>query len=210
MGLTCSFSFALIVGIGLASGIASTPSFAAAYETSQGALIVTALEDRLGGFGRFLGVVIALGIIANAVFPTYVSGINFHILGRTAAKVPRFVWTTIGVIIYLVCALAGRDHLSEIFTQFLAIMGYWLAIWIAITIEEQFIFRRRKGYDWAAWNQRAKLPLGIAALLAFLIGWAGAIICMVGTFLSRPSVESKLCLERQAHTMLASIRALQD
>ena len=122
LGLTCSFSFTLIAGIGLASGIASTPSFAAAYATSQGALIVTALEDRLGGFGQFLGVVIALGIIANTVLPTYVSGINFQILGRTAAKVPRIIWTTIGVIIYLVCALAGRNHLSEIFTNFLAIM----------------------------------------------------------------------------------------
>lgn len=178
MGLTCSFTLAIIVGIGLASGIPSTPSYADAYEISQGALIVTAFEDRLGGFGRFLGVVIALGIVANAVFPTYVSGINFQILGRTAAKVPRFIWTTVGVIIYLVCALAGRNHLSEIFTNFLAVMGYWLAIWIAITIEEQVIFRRKTGYDWTAWNQREKLPLGIAALLAFLVGWVGALLCM--------------------------------
>lgn len=83
-----------------------------------------------------------------------------------------------GIIIYFVCALAGRNHLSEIFTNFLAVMGYWLAIWVAITIEEQVIFRRSTGYDWTVWDQSEKLPLGIAALLAFLIGWVGAILCM--------------------------------
>ena len=57
-------------------------------------------------------------------------------------------------------------------------MGYWLAIWIAITIEEQLIFRWRRGYDWTVWNQREKLPVGLAALVAFLVGWAGAILCM--------------------------------
>ena len=173
-----SFTLAILVGIGLASAIPSDPSFASAYSTSQGALLVTAFDEPLGNFGRFLGVVIALGLVANAVPPTYVSGIDFQILGRGFARVPRFVWNTVGVIIYTVCALAGRNNLSEIFTNFLALMGYWVAIWVAITLEEQLIFRRRKGYDWTAWNTREKLPLGIAALVAFLVGWAGAILCM--------------------------------
>ena len=176
-GLICSFTLALLVGIGLASGIANNAAYAAAYDTGQGNLLVQGFSS-LGGFGKFLGVVIALGLIANLVAPTYSSGIDFQILGRAAEKVPRIVWNTCGVIIYTVCALAGRNSLSEIFTNFLALMGYWVAIWIAITVEEQIIFRRHRGYDWTAWNQQDKLPKGIAALVAFLIGWAGAILCM--------------------------------
>lgn len=176
-GLVSSFTFALIVGIGLASGIPNNAAYSSAYESGQGNLLVEGYSS-LGGFGKFLGVVIALGLVANAVYPTYSSGIDFQILGRAAQQIPRFVWNTCGVIIYTVCALAGRNSLSEIFTNFLALMGYWVAIWIAITIEEQLIFRRRRGYDWAAWNQQEKLPLGIAALVAFLVGWAGAILCM--------------------------------
>ena len=177
LGLASSFSFALIAGIGLASGVASNAAFSAAYSSGQGNLIVEGYSS-LHGFGKFLGVVIAFGLIANIVFPTYSSGIDFQVLGRTAEKVPRFIWNTVGVIIYTVCALAGRDHLSEIFTNFLALMGYWLAIWIAIILEEQVIFRKTAGYDWTIWNQQKKLPVGIAALIAFLIGWAGAILCM--------------------------------
>lgn len=81
-------------------------------------------------------------------------------------------------MIYTICALAGRDSLSVIFQNFLALMGYWVAIWIALTLEEQVIFRKRGGYDWAVWDDRSKLPIGIAAFIAFLVGWGGAILCM--------------------------------
>ena len=177
LGLAFSFSFSLIVGIGLGSGVAKNAAYSAAYSIGQGNLLVEGFSS-LHGFGKFLGVVIAFGLIANIIFPTYSSGIDFQVLGRTAQKVPRFVWNTFGVIIYTVCALAGRGHLSGIFTNFLALMGYWLAIWIAIIVEEQVIFRKRDGYDWTIWNQQKKLPVGIAAFIAFLVGWAGAILCM--------------------------------
>ena len=176
-GLVSSFAFALIVGVGLASAIPNNAAYASAYNSGQGNLLVEGFSS-LNGFGKFLGVVIALGLIANLVPPTYSSGIDFQILGRAAQKVPRFVWNTCGFVIYTVCALAGRNSLSEIFTNFLALMGYWVAIWIAITLEEHMIFRRTRGYDWKIWNQQDKLPIGIAALVAFLIGWAGAILCM--------------------------------
>ena len=177
VGLCLSFSFSIIVGVGLASGVASHKSFSSAYDVSQGALLVAGYES-LHGFGKFCSVVMALGLVANAVAPTYASGLDFQVLGRAAESIPRFVWNSVGILIYTVCALAGRDHLSEIFQNFLALMGYWVAIWITLTIEEQVIFRRIIGYDWAAWNQQMKLPVGIAALIAFLVGWAGAILCM--------------------------------
>ncbi|MCJ1365721.1 hypothetical protein MMC16_004846 [Acarospora aff. strigata] len=180
LGLTVSFTFVLILGIGLASGIVTNVRYASAYETGQGALIVEGFSP-LHGFGKFCAVLVALGLVANIIPPTYSSGVDFQILGRYAAKVPRFIWNTFGVVVYTVCALAGRDSLSVIFTNFLALMGYWVAIWIAITLEEHFLFRRGKGgrgYSWTAWNDRSKLPVGAAALVAFLVGWVGAILCM--------------------------------
>ena len=177
LGLSTSFTFAFTIGIGLASGISSNGAYDAAYSTSQGALLVEGYAS-LNGFGKFCSVVIALGLIANLVPPTYSSGVDFQILGRIPERVPRIIWNSVGVVIYTVCALAGRDSLSEIFTNFLALMGYWVAIWFAILVEEHVLFRRKIGYDWKAWNQREKLPVGLAALLSFLVGWAGAIICM--------------------------------
>ncbi|OJJ51312.1 hypothetical protein ASPZODRAFT_57139 [Penicilliopsis zonata CBS 506.65] len=176
-GLMVSFTMALVCGIGLASGIGAHAEYAAAYDRGAGALIVEGFGP-LHGFGKFCSVVVALGLIANTIPPTYSSSVDFQILGRYAEFIPRVIWNTIGVIIYTVCALAGRGSLSEIFTNFLALMGYWVAIWFAILLEEHCFFRLRSGYNWGAWNDPSKLPVGIAAFVAFLVGWAGAILCM--------------------------------
>jgi purine-cytosine permease-like protein len=183
LGLSVSFTLALVLGIGLGSGITSYQPYSNAWTNSQGgsgsgALLVAGFEP-LQNFGKFCAVIAALGVIANTIPPTYSSGVDFQILGRYAAKVPRVIWNTIGVIIYTVCALAGRNHLAVIFTNFLALMGYWVAIWFAIILEEYLIFRRSaQAYNWAAWDDREKLPLGIAALVAFLVGYGGSVISM--------------------------------
>lgn len=176
IGLSLSFSFCFMLGVGLSSGLNNDPVWAAA-GAGSGALIVAGYDD-LGTFGKFCSVIVALGLIANMVPPVYSSGIDFQILGRYPTMVPRFIWNAFGVIVFAVCALAGRDSLSVIFTNFLALMGYWVSLWIAITLEEQLIFRRRKGYVWSDWNKPGKLPIGYAALAAFLVGWVGAILCM--------------------------------
>lgn len=185
IGLSLSFTFAFILGIGLASGIYKEESWEAALSVSQGALIVEGYAP-LGGFGKFCSVVVGLGLVANLIPPTYSSGVDFQILGRWMLRVPRAVWNTLGVVIYTVCALAGRNDLAVIFTNFLALMGYWVVIWIAITLEEHFIFRRNKGFNWLQWNEQKKLPLGIAALIAFIIGWIGAILCMAQVWYTGP------------------------
>jgi purine-cytosine permease-like protein len=55
-----------------------------------------------------------------------------------------------------------------------------VVLWIVISLEEEFIFRRRKSpkFNWSDWDKQEKLPIGIAAMTAFLIGWVGAILCM--------------------------------
>lgn len=209
LGLLCSFTFAYCVGIGLASGILSIPAYDTAYAQSQGALIVAGFTESTSpsnfntGFGKFLSVVTAFGLVANIVLPTYSSGIDFQVLGKNFEKIPRVVWNSVGVIICTVCALAGRGHLAEIFTNFLALMGYWVIIWIGITLEEQLLFRSRfgfrigirkkedrrgwgQGYDWTCWNQPEGLPHGIAALASFLVGWSGAILCMAQYWYTGP------------------------
>ncbi|KAM3069318.1 Vitamin B6 transporter, variant 2 [Clarireedia jacksonii] len=178
LGLAFSFTFTFVIGAGLASGLANNALWEAA-GAGTGALIVAGF-DSLGGFGKFCSVVAALGLIANMIPTAYSCGIDIQILGRYPAMVPRFLWNTFGVIVFTVCALAGRNDLSEVFTNFLSLMGYWVVLWIVITLEEQLIFRRRKDpkFVWSNWDSSEKLPLGIAAFAAFCVGWVGAILCM--------------------------------
>ena len=185
-GLTLSFAFTFIIGIGLASGLQNDPVWAAA-RAESGALVVAGYNG-VGTFGKFCSVIAALGLISNMVPEIYSSGINFQILGRYPAIVPRFVWNSFGIVIVAVCALAGRNDLSQIFTNFLALMGYWVVMWIVITLEDQFIFRRRTRpkYVWSDWDKQEKLPIGLAALTAFCIGWIGAVLCMAQFYFVGP------------------------
>ncbi len=170
-------NFAYIIGIGLASGVALTPSWSAAYDISSGALILEGYSA-LGGFGRFCGVVVALGVIANNIPGTYAAALGCQVLGRYGKMVPRYLWVCVIALVYFVCAIAGRDYLLVIFQNFLALMGYWIVVFFSIVLEEHLIFRRNRGFNWSAWEDKTYLPVGAAALTAFLVGWAGAIIGM--------------------------------
>lgn len=185
LGLTLSFVLVTLLGVGLASAVATNQGFSDAYAISSGALILAGFGG-LGGFGKFCGVIIALGVVANNIPGTYSAALGFQMLGRYPKMIPRWLYACFVVIIYLVCALAGRDHLFVIFQNFLALMGYWIMIMICIVLEEHFWFRRNIGFDWTAWEDQERLPIGIAALIAFLVGWAGAVLSMYQVYFVGP------------------------
>lgn len=162
----------------MASGVAINPSWAAANNVSAGALITEGYAP-LGAFGSFCAVIFALSNIANNIPSMYSAALSFQLLGKWFQAVPRIFWTLFAVVVYTVCACAGRNKLYVVFQDFVALMGYWTMMWVTLTLEEEFIFRRRRdGYNWADWNSQGRLPIGIAALTAFLVGWVGAVLSM--------------------------------
>lgn len=187
-GLTLSFALVNMIGIGLGSGIVSNVAWSDAYDISAGALITAGLAP-VHGFGKFCAVVIALGVIANSVPGTYNAALGCQVLGRYLRAVPRWIWCIVMVLIQLVCGLTGRNQLSIIFTNFLALMGYWLMVMITIALEEHLIFRRAVGFDWSAWEDKKRLPVGLAALLSFLLGWVGAVLGMSQVWFVGPVAE---------------------
>ena len=178
-GIWLAFIICNIIGVGIATGVAITPAWGDAYSVSSGALLL-ACYDGLGGFGSFCVVILALGSVTNNAPCTYASALTLQVLGRYAKAVPRWTWCIIITLIELVCSVAGRDHLFSIFENFLPIMSYWVSPWITIALEEHLLFHVLRGvpFDWSAWEDKKRLPIGAAALLAWLIGWAGAIIGM--------------------------------
>lgn len=66
-------------------------------------------------------------------------------------------------------------------------MGYWVTIWVLITLQEQLIFRWKFGYIWEDWNDRKKLPPGLAALATSVIDWAGAVLGIDQIYFVAPS-----------------------
>ncbi|KAF4503604.1 TPN1 Pyridoxine transporter [Fusarium agapanthi] len=176
-GLTVSFTLVYLIAIGLATGIVDNKAWSDANAISTGALIVEAYSP-LRGFGKFCSVVIALGVIANSTPSLYSASLGCQVLGRYTKAVPRWAWSTVMSVITLVLAMAGRESLFVIFQNFVSLMGYWVMLMICIVMEEHWFFRGRQGFDWAAWEDKNYLPVGLAALASFIIGWVGAIVGM--------------------------------
>ncbi len=178
-GIWLSAIFCNTIGVAIATGVPATPGWNEAYSVSSGALLL-ACYDGLGGFGGFCVVILALGSITNNAPCTYAAALAAQVLGRYAKAIPRWVWCIIITLIELVCSVAGRNYLFNIFENFLPIMSYWVCPWIAIALEEHLLFHVLRGvpFDWTAWENKRKLPIGAAALFAWLVGWAGAIIGM--------------------------------
>ena len=92
-------------------------------------------------------------------------------------KIPRFIWTFVGVVIYVIAAVAGRNHFATILDSFLLCMGYLFTPFFVVIFEEHLIFRRQV-YNLEDWQTRKNLPIGIAAIAAFGTGVVLAVMGM--------------------------------
>ncbi|KAL4936641.1 hypothetical protein BDV06DRAFT_216525 [Aspergillus oleicola] len=189
MGVAIAMSITLFLGVGLGTGVAHNPTWAAIYDGSAGSLVMAGY-DRLGGFGKFCAFLNVLTIVSNNAPGSYSMAMNFQMLGDFWCKIPRPVFTTISTVIYTACAIGGRDSLYQIFNNLVPLIGYWIIIWATIVVETDFLFNRRRVYDWSAWDNQQKLPVGFAATAAFLIGWAGAVVGMDQVYYTGPIAAS--------------------
>jgi purine-cytosine permease-like protein len=74
--------------------------------------------------------------------------------------------------------LSGKFNF-QIQRIFLTHSSYWLAIYVGIGLTEHFVFRRgMKGYNVEDYDKAEKLPVGLAAIGAFLFGVAGMVVGM--------------------------------
>lgn len=193
-----SMMITILMGVGLGTGVAHNPQWAAIYDGTPGGLLMAAY-NRLGSFGSFCAIVNMMGVVSNNAPGSYSMSMNFQMLGNFWQRIPRPVFTIITTVIYAGCAIGGRNSLYQIFGNFLPLIGYWVVIWLMIVIEQDVLFNRGREYDWSIWNNRRKLPVGIAAGVSFLVGWVGAIVGMVSTLYHNHMVPFDLQIQNQTY-----------
>lgn len=149
--------------------------------SDAGGLLDHALSP-LGGFGKFLVFLLALSIIANNIPNDYSLGLTVQVFGRAWQRVPRYVWTLIGAIIYVILAIAVAGNFYETLDSFLLLIAYWLGPWAIILILEHFVIRRGR-YNVEDWNDRKRLPLGWAAIVSMAAGLFGVFLGFAQTWI---------------------------
>ncbi|HEV2583724.1 MAG TPA: hypothetical protein VGT44_22880, partial [Ktedonobacteraceae bacterium] len=164
------------LGMAFTTGIANVAAWSAGFGKSGdvGGLL-SAVVSPLGGFGKFLLLLLALSIVANNIPNDYSLGLSVQVFGKAFQQVKRYVWTLIGAVIYIVIAVIGSANFTATLSSFLLDVAYWLGAYAIILVLEHFVFRRGQ-YNVDDWNTASKLPLGWAAIVALAAGLVGALL----------------------------------
>ncbi|KAJ5438668.1 Purine-cytosine permease fcyB [Penicillium daleae] len=190
IGLIIPLLFTEFLGIAVMTATAlndGNNKYATGYaESGNGGLIGAVLEP-LGGFGKFCLVILALSIIANNCPNIYSVSLTLQVLSRYTQRVPRFIWTFLASCVSLAIAIPGYSHFETVLDNFMNFIAYWLAIYSGIAAADHFVFKRGfRGYHPEHYDKPDKLPLGIAATIAFCFGIAGMISGMSQTWFVGP------------------------
>ncbi|KAJ5150342.1 uncharacterized protein N7482_010800 [Penicillium canariense] len=160
-------------------------------DAGVGGLLGALLFPRIGGFGQFCIVILALSIVANNCPNIYSVSLTLMVMGQWTRHVPRFIWTVVATGVYVAIAIPGYSHFEAVLENFMHFIGYWLAIYEGIAVTEHIVFRRGfAGYRPEDYDMRDKLPLGIAALVAFCFGVAGMVTGMSQSWYVGPIARS--------------------
>ncbi|WOO82974.1 Purine-cytosine permease fcyB [Vanrija pseudolonga] len=173
----------------LGAVLMTVPEYAAAFAEGDAGGVINAVFKPWGGGGKFIMVVFSFSIISNCIPNTYSAALSIQTLMPLFQKVPRAIWTVLVFVIYTVAAIAGREHFSTVLSNFLAILGYWIAFFIVVVAEEHFIFRRfviPGGYDLNAYHDIKRLPIGIAGIFSCAAGAGLAVVSMAQTWYIGP------------------------
>lgn len=192
-GLFFPLIFTELLGAAVMTAAVGDADFLDAYnDHGIGGLLHQVLVPRLGRFGDFCLVILALSIIANNCPNIYSVSLSLQVMHRETQRVPRFIWVIIGTGVYIAIAIPGYNHFAEWLENFMTIIAYWLAIYEGISLTEHFVFRRGfSGYRPEDYTDASKLPPGIAAGLAFCFGVMGAVLGMAQVWYI--GVIGKLC-----------------
>lgn len=178
-----------LAGAAFALSSLDIPDWSDALYTSNGALFNLIMSNKTGGFGKFITVLLGLSVFGNAAASIYSFGLSMQAIVPIFRHVPRFIFTIIVAAIVIPLSIVGADTFYETLTNFLAVLGYWAALYVAVVLADHVVIRR---CDWSTYNVehwdswRKGLPIGIAAISSACISLAILIPSVDQTFFIGP------------------------
>ena len=183
-GLWCSS--VVLAGFGIALGKATRENvrWKAAYEQGPGE-VLRVISAPLGLVGTLDCISFALGNEAAAAGGLYSQALAVQSLGGPLARQSRARLSAICGALGLTVAVAGRDSLVELLQNFVAVVGYWVSVWLTILGCDQLIFEKIRP-SWSEWDHPSSMPKGYAASVAFVAGVGIAVLSMAETWYVGP------------------------
>ncbi|KAI0863489.1 permease for cytosine/purines, uracil, thiamine, allantoin-domain-containing protein [Xylaria cubensis] len=164
----------MVLGAAIQGALLNVPAWKQGYETNSVGGVLAAMLLPTGGFGKFVVVVLSLSLLGNNAATMYSITLNFQILVPQLVRIPRYVFSIVITAILIPVSIKAAAEFFQSLQNFIALIAYWSAAFVAVLITEHVIFRRRRydTYSHEAWNTASQLPWGAAALTASVLSFA--------------------------------------
>ncbi|SMN18339.1 similar to Saccharomyces cerevisiae YER056C FCY2 Purine-cytosine permease, mediates purine (adenine, guanine, and hypoxanthine) and cytosine accumulation [Maudiozyma saulgeensis] len=185
IGLLLPLYFTMFIGAAAGAAALTDPEWQAYYDKNAigGVTYAILVPNSLHGFGQFCCVLLAMSTVANNIPNMYTIALSVQALWKPFSKVPRVVWTMAGNAFTLGIGIPACYYFETFMQSFMDSIGYYLAIYIAISASEHFFYRKGfKGYNIADWDTPSRLPIGIAGTSALIAGAFGVALGMSQTY----------------------------
>ncbi|TVY21373.1 Purine-cytosine permease fcyB [Lachnellula arida] len=188
LGVSIPSAVLMTLGAAIGATVPVIDEWNAAYELNSIGGVMAAMLQPVGGFGKFVTLILALSVIANTGPSIYSVSLNFQILIPGLHRVPRIVHVITSTGILIGVAIGAAKQFETSLLAFLGIISYWSAGFVSIQLTEWIVFRRMNPatYDANIWNNRKLLPSGIPAIVALIIPFAIVIPSMDQTWFIGP------------------------
>ncbi|KAF2167789.1 hypothetical protein M409DRAFT_65887 [Zasmidium cellare ATCC 36951] len=170
----------MTLGAAIGGAVPQYPSWQAGYDATSAGGILAAMLEPAGGFGKFLVVLLSLSILGNISATMYSISLNFQLLVPWLVRTPRAVFCVVVTAIAIPVSIRAAVSFFNSLENFIGIIGYWSAAFVAVVTCEHIIFRGSdsRNYDHLAWNESSLLPSGVPAILAAVLSFGLVIPCM--------------------------------
>ncbi|OIW31778.1 hypothetical protein CONLIGDRAFT_652726 [Coniochaeta ligniaria NRRL 30616] len=182
----------LILGAAIGGAVPQVPTWSAAYAATGVGGVFASMLAPVGGFGKFVVVLLALSVVGNIAISMYSVALNLQMLLPPLARVPRFVFTVVVFAVMIPLSVKAAERWEASLENFLALIGYYAGCFDAVLIVEMLVFRRMdfETYDHAIWNVGRKLPTGLAAMGASVISFGLVVPGMAEVWYTGPIAET--------------------
>lgn len=178
----------MCLGAAIGGAVPSYESWLAAFDAGSTGGVMLEMMTSTGGFGKFVAVVLAFSLLGNIAGTLYAITVQFQILLPVFARVPRYVFAVIVTGVIIGTAIPVSHTLIVSLENFLGVIAYWAAVFIAVVGTEFLYFRKGDflSFDHSIWNVRSKLPPGFAAVGAVTIPFGLIVPCMAQAWYTGP------------------------
>ncbi|KAH8646822.1 permease for cytosine/purines, uracil, thiamine, allantoin-domain-containing protein [Xylariales sp. PMI_506] len=182
----------MVLGAAIGGATPNVETWAAGYDAYSVGGVLQAMLLPVGGFGRFIAVLLSLSVIGNLAAAMYSISLNFQLVIPIFVRIPRNLFTIVYTAVAIPVSITAAKSFFDSLENFIYLIAYWSAAFVSVVAVEHFVFRKAdcNSYNLDHWNVASKLPTGVSAIVAMGLSFGLAVPCMSQVWYTGPIAET--------------------